>query len=223
MKYDNIQKGTFISRSDRFTALIDIGSIEKCHIKSTGRLSEILVEGADVFVEEKYSPSRKTKHDVISAYKRDRLINIDSLAPNALVYSYLPILFPEVKYIKPEAVFHNSRFDFYVETDKDKIFIEVKGVTQEDNFVAMFPDAPTLRGLKHIYELCDCIDNGYMAYILFIIQTENISLFVPNNSIQPLFGDALKHASDKGVNILAFDCNVKPREININNSVRVEL
>ncbi len=224
MKYENIKIGNFIERPNRFIAHIEVdGNLEICHVKNTGRCKELLIPNSKVFVQEFDSDKRKTKYDLISVYKENKLVNIDSQAPNKVVAEFLPKLFDDIKYIKPEAKYKNSRFDFYVETISDKIFLEVKGVTLEDNGVVLFPDAPTERGIKHINELIDCKKNGYLAYIIFVIQLENVKYFTPNNLTHKAFGDTLKLAKDKGVEILAFDCKVTKDSITAKDCVEVRI
>lgn len=224
MKYENIKIGNFIERPNRFVAHIEVdGNLEICHVKNTGRCKELLIPNSKVFVQEFDSDKRKTKYDLISVYNENKLVNIDSQAPNKVVAEFLPKLFDDIKYIKPEAKYKNSRFDFYVETSNDKIFIEVKGVTLEDNGVVLFPDAPTERGIKHINELIDCKKNGYLAYIIFVIQLENVKYFTPNNLTHKAFGDTLKLAKDKGVEILAFDCKVTKDSITAKDCVEVRI
>ena len=224
MVYNNIKKGKFIDRPNRFIAHIEIdGVIETCHVKNTGRCKELLVPNATVFVQEFDSDKRKTKYDLISVFKSNKLINMDSQVPNKVIAEYLPQLFNDIKYVKPESKYKNSRFDFYVETSTDKIFIEVKGVTLEKNGVVMFPDAPTERGVKHINELIECIEDGYLAYIIFVIQMDNVEYFKPNDDTHKEFGNALRNAQDKGVNILAIDCNVTENSIAAKNPVQVKI
>lgn len=233
MNYSKIVKGEFIERPNRFIAIVNInGSEEICHVKNTGRCKELLIKGATVYLEENHNPNRKTKYSVIAVEKGNRLINMDSQAPNKVVGEWLAkeILFNDIRLIQPEKKYGNSRFDFYVETGKSdennnsrKIFIEVKGVTLEDNGSVRFPDAPTERGLKHIKELIHCIQEGYEAYIIFVIQMKDVLWFEPNNDTQPAFGETLKEAYEKGVKILAFDCHVDRENLEIGDPVKVIL
>lgn len=212
MKYKNIKKGRFISRPNRFIAIVKINNKEEiCHVKNTGRCKELLVPGVEVILEKSDNAKRKTKYDVVAVYKGDKLINIDSQAPNKVFYEYLKEekLFKNIKTIKPEAKYKNSRFDFFVEADGKEIFIETKGVTLEENDVFMFPDAPTERGVKHINELCECVKEDYEAYIVFIIQAEYGKYFVPNSKTHKEFADTLKKAVEAGVNVLCYNCEVK--------------
>ena len=195
MRYDNCIKGTFIERPNRFIAYVDIGgNIETCHVKNTGRCRELLVPGATVWLEEKIFGKRKTKYDLIVVEKGDMLINMDSQAPNKVAEEYLRREFPDIISLRPEVRYKNSRFDYYMETRDDSWFIEVKGVTLENDGVAMFPDAPTLRGLKHVKELIGSVAEGYRAMILFIVQMKGINCFAPNNETQAEFGEVLKKA-----------------------------
>lgn len=211
MIYDNIKAAKFINRPNRFIAYIEIdGKIELCHVKNTGRCKELLTEGASIFVQKTNNSNRKTKYSLISVYKGKSLVNIDSQAPNRIFHEWLleEKLFENITLIKPECKYNNSRFDFYIEADNKKIFIEVKGVTLEENGVAMFPDAPTERGLKHLNELSDSIDEGYEAYVCFVIQMKDVLHFTPNYKTHEEFGETLKKISKKGVNLIALDCEV---------------
>ena len=224
MKYENIIQGSFIERPNRFIAHVKInGKTEICHVKNTGRCKELLIPGVTVFLQENDNPKRKTKFSLIGVIKGDRIINIDSQIPNKAVHEWIlkGNLFKEVTLIKPEKTYNKSRFDFYVETKEKRIFIEVKGVTLEDNNVVRFPDAPTERGVKHINELCDCIKEGYEAYIIFVIQMKGASYFEPNDETHKEFGDALRRAKKLGVNIIAVDCEVKEDSISIRDYVKV--
>jgi len=226
MKYKNIKQGKFISRPNRFIANVEIdGQINVTHVKNTGRCKELLISDAAVFLEETDNPNRKTKYDLISVYKGDKLINMDSNAPNKVFYEWVREsgFFKDITFIKPESKFGNSRFDFYIETQNRKIYIEVKGVTLEENGVVMFPDAPTERGIKHINELCGCVSEGYDAYIIFIIQMKDVKYFTPNYKTHNAFGEALKTAQKQGVNILALDCDITEDAINARNFVEVRL
>lgn len=226
MIYKNIKKGRFINRPNRFIANIEIdGKIEVCHVKNTGRCKEILTPDAEVFVQESDNPCRKTKYDLISVLKGRRHINIDSQVPNKVFHEWLlkGFLFEGITLIKPESKYKNSRFDFYVETERDKIFIEVKGVTLEQNNIVLFPDAPTERGVKHINELIQCIEEGYKAYLIFIIQMKDVNYFTPNSYTHREFADAVKFAQSKGVNILALDCKVEAESIEVSDWVEVKL
>lgn len=226
MKYDGILPGIFKSRPNRFIANIEVNEkIEVCHVKNTGRCKELLIDGAKVFVQKSNNPNRKTGFSLISVIKENRLINMDSQVPNKVVHEWILKggLFNNVTLIKPESKYKNSRFDFYIEADNKKIFIEVKGVTLEDNGVVKFPDAPTERGVKHIKELCDCISEGYEAYVIFVIQMKDILYFEPNSETHKEFAEVLKYAEKSGVKILAVDCDVTEDTIEIRNFVDVRL
>jgi len=226
MIYKNIQKARFLNRPNRFIAHIDIdGKTEVCHVKNTGRCRELLTENATVFVQKSDNPNRKTKYDLISVLKGEKLINMDSQIPNKVFGEWAQNsgFFGEIKLLKAEKTFENSRFDFYIETDNEKIFVEIKGVTLEQDGVVMFPDAPTERGVKHINELCRCIDNGYKAYIFFIIQMDNAKYFTPNRKTHPQFAEALKAAAEKGVGVYALDCKVSENSIAADKFVEVRL
>lgn len=225
MKYAEIKEGIFISRPNRFIAIVDIdGKEETCHVKNTGRCKELLVKGNRVFLEDcSHNANRKTKYDLVAVYKRDCLINMDSQAPNKVVQEWLPRFFHDITLIRPETKYRNSRFDFYVETEKEKIFMEVKGVTLEESGEARFPDAPTDRGIKHIRELIACRKDGYKAYIIFVVQMKGVTHFVPNVSTHPEFAEVLKMAKEQGVNILCYDCKVTPDELTLDKKVEVQI
>lgn len=226
MEYDNIKPAKFISRPNRFIANIEIdGRVDICHVKNTGRLKELLVPGAKVFVQESMNNSRRTRYDLITVYKGKRLVNIDSQVPNKVFHEWITDnnLFGDMVVIKPEYAYKGSRFDFYVETAERKILVEVKGVTLEENGVAMFPDAPTERGVKHINGLIRCIEDGYEAYIIFVIQMNDVLYFTPNARTHKAFADALSRAENQGVKILAVDCVIGKNSIKANDFVDVRL
>ncbi len=226
MKYNNIRAAKFISRPNRFIANIEIDGVrEICHVKNTGRCRELLTESADIYVQEFDNSNRKTKYDLISVFKGERLINMDSQVPNKVFHELLLSgrLFSDITLIKPECRYKNSRFDFYVEADNKKIFIEVKGVTLEEDGVVMFPDAPTERGLKHLHELGDSIEEGYEAYVCFIVQMKDVSYFTPNYKTHREFGETLKSIREKGVKIIAFDCEIQKDSIEARDTVDIIL
>lgn len=230
MKYSKVVEGKFLLRPNRFIAKVLINGVEETvHVKNTGRCKELLVEGARVFLFESDNPNRKTKYDLIAVEKvTDNgvlLINMDSQIPNDVVGEWLAKgeLFSKQAIIKREFTYNKSRFDFYVEDGDYKAFLEVKGVTLENNGVAAFPDAPTQRGVKHINELISATKNGYKAYIVFVIQMKGVHKFIPNDVTHKEFGNALRNAQKAGVKIIALDCVVKENEIYIDSNVNVEL
>lgn len=231
MKYKNIVEGKFLQRPNRFIANVDInGEINTVHVKNTGRCKEILKAGCTVYLEASDNPLRKTRYDLVTAIKErgnlpSLLINLDSQIPNDIAAEYLPKigLFSPDATFKREVKHGNSRFDFYIEDKERKAFLEVKGVTQETDGIAMFPDAPTERGVKHIEELIECTKQGYEAYILFVVQMKGISRLIPNDITHKAFGDALRKAAESGVRILAVDCIVTPDSIAADKEIPVIL
>lgn len=224
MVYNNIKSGRFISRPNRFIANIEIdGEVCVCHVKNTGRCAELLLPGTHVFVQHCDSPNRKTKYDLIAVYKGERLINIDSQAPNKVFGEWIESYFKNVTYVKPEAKYGNSRFDFYIEADGRKIFAEVKGVTLENDGEVKFPDAPTVRGVKHLNELSDCISEGFEAYVFFIVQMKSVKYFSPNRETHPEFATALEKALENGVNVCCVDCNISPDSLTVGDFVTVKI
>ena len=214
MKYTNTVKGTFVDRPNRFVAhvLID-GRRETVHVKNTGRCGELLLPGADVVLERSANPARKTAYDLISVYKRSLgWVNMDSQAPNRVAGEYLETR-QEITYIKPECRYGDSRMDFYFEKGETRCLMEVKGVTLEREGTAYFPDAPTLRGVKHIRELQRALAEGYESYLAFVIQMEGIRRVLPNDETHPQFGQALREAAAAGVKILYLSCGVTENEL----------
>ena len=231
MKYNNIVEAKFLERPNRFISYCEIDNkIEKVHVKNTGKCKELLIPNCTVFLEESDNPNRKTKYSLIAVQKGDRLINMDSQVPNKVVYEallndkiILPGLDEKITKIKPETTYENSRFDIYLETENKKAFIEVKGVTLEENNIVMFPDAKTERGVKHINELVKASKEGYLSYVVFVIQMSDVKYFTPNDKMHKELGDALRFAKDNGVNILAYDCFVSNDNIEIKDEVKVIL
>lgn len=226
MKYKNVVEGRFLERPNRFIAKVEIGdSTERVHVKNTGRCRELLLPGAGVFLEKSHSPKRSTAYDLVAVRKGDRIINMDSQAPNRAVGEWLRegTLFPGTKLVQPEKTYGNSRFDFYIETEDDRIFLEVKGVTLEEEGVVRFPDAPSDRAVKHVQELVQARRAGYRAVVLFVVQMEGVRFFTPNRDTHPEFADALCRAAEEGVEVLAYDCHVTPGAMRVNRPVLVVL
>lgn len=228
MKYKKVVKGQFISRPNRFIAQVLVDGVEETvHVKNTGRCKELLVDNATVYLYESDNPARKTKYDLIAVEKETPngtlLINMDSQVPNDVAEEWLESgeLFSENAKIKREFTYNKSRFDFYIEDGSRKAFIEVKGVTLENDGVASFPDAPTERGVKHINELICAVGEGYEAYILFVIQMKGVYLFKPNDITHKAFGDTLRKAERVGVKVIAVDSTVLPDEIKIDENIPV--
>lgn len=226
MQYGKILPARFLSRPNRFVARVEAEGEELvCHVKNTGRCRELLVPGATVWLEESPNPSRKTKFDLIAVEKGDRLINMDAQAPNKVFGEWAAAGgFREgLTLLRPETTYGSSRFDFYWESSKSRGFVEVKGVTLEEDGVVRFPDAPTLRGVKHLDELVKAREAGYEAAVCFVIQMENVRWFAPNDVTHPEFGQALRRAAQTGVEILAMDCAVTPQSLTMGKSVPIRL
>ena len=247
MTYEHIVAGTFISRPNRFIAHVETGNrTVVCHVKNTGRCRELLIPGVTVILEfhpDAVLSGRKTEYDLIGVYKNGLLINMDSQAPNKAAWEWLVSLgggqyteknhYPLGSYvpfdIRREVTHGDSRFDLaFSLRDRDTkavspAFMEVKGVTLEENGVAMFPDAPTERGIKHLKGLIRAHEEGYEAYVLFVIQMKGIRGFTPNDMTHPAFGDALRQAREAGVHVLAYDCLVTPDTMIVDSPVKVIL
>ena len=227
MKYKQVIKGKFISRPNRFIANVEIDDeIQVVHVKNTGRCKELLIEGATVYLSVSDNLERKTKYDLIAVEKVCKgqvlLINMDSQIVNDVAEEYLKEVFPNA-YIKREVTYNNSRFDFYIENGEEKGFLEVKGVTLENDGVVSFPDAPTIRGVKHLNELILAREQGYFACVLFIIQMNGVEYFTPNDTTHKEFGNALRKAKESGVKVMAIDCIVEPNSIIFGKEVNVRL
>ena len=266
MKYDNIIEGKFISRLNRFVAYVCVDGVqEKVHVKNTGRLKELLVGGATVYLQKHDDPKRSTALSLIAVKKVGQIVNIDSQAPNKAMHEWLaacmqitggsaaaggsaggstapgptapcPVAFAgnatpaailrpgeKITAIRPEYTYKGSRFDFLIETDQRKILMEVKAVTLEENGTALFPDAPTDRGVRHIMELCGSKEDGYSPVIAFVIQMDGVRQFSPNAKTHGAFADALVSAHEQGVRIIALDCEVTVDSIVIRDFVDVAL
>ena len=226
MRYSQkIVPGVFHARPNRFIAHIEIdGKLEICHVKNTGRCRELLPAGAAVYCADCLSPARKTRYDLIAVQKGSRLINMDSQAPNAAAKDWLLSGgLGDIEKLKPETAFGDSRFDFSFYKDGRLCFLEVKGVTLETDGVCAFHDAPTQRGAKHLRELARLSQQGYGAYVLFVIQMADVTYLHPNDSTDPAFGKALREAADAGVTILAYDCHVTPNAMALRKPVDIKL
>ena len=227
MKYNKIITAKFIERPNRFIAYVDIaGEKTKVHVRNTGRCRELLWDGAEVYLSQSDNPDRATAYDLVAVDKGGRLINMDSNAPNKVIDEWLMSggLYQDVSLVRPETVFGNSRFDFYVESASGvKAFIEVKGVTLEIDNTAAFPDAPSERAVKHVEELIEACEQGYEAYLIFVVQMKDIRHVEPNWRTQPAFGEALKKARRAGVHLLAYDCLVERDTLMIHEKVPVVL
>lgn len=253
MKYEKIEKGRFLERPNRFIAYVEIeGKREKVHVKNTGRCQELLLPGAEVYLEKCTEPEnnalqrnasstgqqkskdsnikkRSTAYDLVAVRKQKRIVNMDSNAPNKAVEEWLAAggLFKNVGLLRPETTYENSRFDFYAEYEErgqiKKAFIEVKGVTLEKDNIVSFPDAPSERAVKHVQELVKAKQEGYDTYILFVIQMKDVEFFIPNEATQPEFAAALREAKRAGVSVKAFDCLVTENSMEIRKEVPVVL
>ena len=223
MEYGKMVPGVFLARPNRFIAHVKInGREEVCHVKNTGRCRELLPPGAEVWCQESDNPARKTKYDLITVKKGNRLINMDSQAPNTAAREWLLAGgLGEISELRPETVHGDSRFDFSFMKDGKRCFLEVKGVTLENDGVCAFPDAPTERGTKHLRGLTRAAEEGFGAYVLFVVQMENVRYLHPNDATDPAFGKTLREAAEAGVKILAMDCRVTPGSMMLNKSLPV--
>ncbi len=231
MKYHHIVSAKFLRRVNRFIAHVELDGKETVvHVKNTGRCKELLIPGCTVYLERSDNPNRKTQYDLVTVEKirpgkSPLTVNMDSQAANDIAWEWLKkgFLFSFDAVIRREVFYGGSRFDFYVEDGHRKAFLEVKGVTLEQDGVAAFPDAPTERGVKHLRELTASLQDGYEAYVLFVIQMKEISVLHPNDETHKEFGDTLRAAAKTGVRVFAVDCKVVPGEVVADAFVPVEL
>jgi len=230
MQYQNICPGTFLARPNRFIAHVEIeGRVEVCHVKNTGRCRELLIPGCRVYLEENANPNRKTRFDLIAVEKERAcsplLVNMDSQAPNKVFGEWAAAghFRPGLIKLRPETTFCNSRFDYYWEDSNSAGFVEVKGVTLEHDGVVRFPDAPTLRGVKHLEELMAARAAGYEAAVCFVVQMEGMKWVEPNDATHPEFGAALRRAAQSGVEVLGAECQVSPDSLTITRPLPVRL
>lgn len=230
MKYEKILVGEFLSRPNRFIAMVCLGGEEVVvHVKNTGRCRELLTPGAKVYLEEASNPNRKTKYDLVAVVKGDLLVNMDAQAPNKIFREWAESggFSRDLTHLQGEKTFGQSRFDFYYEYLKDGIlqkgFVEVKGVTLEEDGVARFPDAPTQRGVKHIRELMCAKSEGYEAHVCFVVQMAGMTCMKPNDVTHPEFGNALREAKAVGVEVFALSCEVGEDSLVATGTVAVEL
>ena len=228
MKYSEVIRGQFITRINRFVSEVSIqGEIERVHVKNTGRLKELLLPNANIALEVSDNPNRKTKYSLIAVEKNGHWVNIDSQAPNQVAFDavHKGIIkeIGNVQSVKREVTFGSSRFDLAFAKESQKGYIEVKGVTLEREGIALFPDAPTQRGTKHVLELAKASKEGYDCSILFLIQIKGCHTFVPNWETDPTFANALHFAAEQGVRILAYDTIVKEDELLLDKEIPVDL
>lgn len=226
MIYENILPAIFVNRPNRFIAHVELnGRLEVCHVKNTGRCRELLIPGCRVYVQHQPSPTRKTAYDLIAVEKGERLLNMDANAPNRVFNEYVRAgrFLRGWSVIRPETTHGDSRFDFYLESPGHRLFAEVKGVTLEDDGVMRFPDAPTERGVKHLEGLARCVQEGYEAWAVFVIQTEDVRWMEPNRRTHLAFADAMRQAAQAGVHLLALDCHTEPDRLEIRRPVEIRL
>lgn len=225
MEYANMLPGKFLARPNRFIAHVEIdGSTQICHVKNTGRCKELLIPGCTVWCQESDKPERKTKFDLIAVQKGHRLINMDSQAPNIAAKEWLLAGgLGKIENLRAEVFQGDSRFDFSFQKDGVTCFLEVKGVTLENGGICAFPDAPTARGVKHLEGLTRLSQEGFGAYVLFVIQMEDVCYLHPNYATDPAFAKALREAAAADVSVLAMDCAVTPNTMVIQNPVEIRL
>ena len=224
MRYSSIKDAIFLARPNRFVAQVLLDGQElTVHVKNTGRCKELLIPGTRVLLSKGENPARRTPYDLVSVYKGDTLINMDSQAPNAIAKEFLLNRCPQILSLRQEQVYGSSRFDFAGETNHGPFFLEIKGVTLERNGIAYFPDAPTERGVKHLHELMRAVAEGHRATVFFVLQMAGMTDFAPNDDTHPAFGAALRQAAEAGVHVAAYGCRVTPDTLELDRPVPVIL
>lgn len=223
MQYQNIRRGVFLDRPNRFVAHVEIGGLrETVHVKNTGRCRELLIPGREVILSHSDSPSRKTAYDLIAVEKPGLgLVNIDSQAPNHVMKEWLLGL--DFDLVRPEFSYGSSRIDFYMERRGRRYLTEVKGCTLEIGGVGYFPDAPTERGLKHLHELARAQQEGFLASVAFVIPMGGVTKVLPNMETHPAFGIALSEAEAAGVQVLYLPCRVGEDRLEIDGAMAEQL
>ena len=225
MHYPDMVSGIFRARPNRFIAYVEIdGKLETVHVKNTGRCRELLSAGAQVWCQCSSNPSRKTGFDLITVRKGSLLINMDSQAPNIAAGEWLRSGgLGEISQLKAECTHGDSRYDFRFVKDGRLCFLEVKGVTLENDGICAFPDAPTQRGTRHLRGLQQLVAEGVGAYVLFVIQMSPVRYLHPNDNTDPDFGAALREAAAQGVQVIAVDCTVTEDSMHIRKPVEIRL
>lgn len=225
MQYSNMVPGIFRARPNRFIAQVEIGGkLETVHVKNTGRCRELLPPGAQVWCQRADNPNRKTQFDLITVQKGTRLINMDSQAPNLAAGEWLRAGgLGQIADLRPETVHGDSRFDFSFTQNGKPCFLEVKGVTLEQDGICAFPDAPTERGAKHLKGLTEAVREGCGAYVLFVIQMGDVQYLHPNDATDPNFGKALREAAAAGVRVMAVDCEITVDSMTVGKEIPVIL
>ena len=226
MRYGEVKRGRFLARPNRFVAHVELeGERVVCHVKNTGRCRELLTSGAAVYLERAENPARKTPYDLIAVEKGDLLINMDAQAPNKVFGEWAAAgrFLPGLTALRPEFTWEDSRFDFRLDTPQGPFFVEVKGVTLEEDGEARFPDAPTERGIKHLRGLRRAVEQGCRAAVFFVVQMKGPVRFRPNDAAHPAFGAALREAAAAGVGVFARDCLVTPESLTLDAPVPVVL
>ncbi len=225
VKYRSVMEAVFVSRLNRFVAVVMLDGVRtEVHVKNTGRCRELLVRGARVILSDSENPKRKYRYDLVAVYKGDLLVNMDSQAPNRVFAEWAPTsgLFGNNPRIRPESVHGDSRFDFMIDSDGGTTYVEVKGVTLEENGFCRFPDAPTERGLKHLKGLQECVREGYGACVAFVVQMSGMKGFGPNYGTDPDFSAELERAHSNGVRILVLGCDVEEDSLRISYGIPLE-
>lgn len=221
-------EGTFVQRDNRFRATVEIdGQIEKAHVPNSGRLHELLVPGQPVLLAHVPAPHRMTDYDLVMVRLGDRLVSMDARLPGRLFQEAVAAgqlgVFAGYTHIEPEVRFGESRLDFRLEKAGQQCYVEVKSVTLVEDGCGLFPDAPTLRGQRHLRELMAARQQGHRAAAVFIIQRDDARCFKPHATADPAFAGVLREAAEAGVEVYAFTCVVTLERIAIDRPLPVVL
>lgn len=223
-----IVKGFFVERPNRFLTKVRVNKkVVPCFLPNPGRMHELLRPEVEVFVREvKRKKNRKTVYDLIGVLHRGELVSLDTRVPNKLLFEALKNKDIEelnmYNFVKPEWTYGNSRFDFFLSNKCQNCLLEVKSCTLVEDGVALFPDAPTLRGKRHLLELIDAKKEGYRACILFVVQRVNANVFTPNDKTDPDFGEAFREALKNGVEAYAYYSEFVGNKIFLRDKVEVK-
>ena len=221
--------GKLIQRYKRFLAdiTLDNGDIITAHCTNSGSMKSCIEEGADVFLTYHNDPKRKTQYTWEMIRINDSWVGINTNNPNKIAFEEISkgniAKLQGYTFVKPEVKWNDSRFDIYAENEREKCFVEVKNVTLKEGDYALFPDAITTRGQKHLETLIKAKQEGYRAVMLYIIQRTDISVFAPAKNIDPVYAETLKKAIDHGVEVIPLMVNVSPERIDIVKEIPFEI
>ena len=227
--HPHLQEGTFITRLNRFAALVEVeGREEMVHVANSGRLRELFEPGRRMLLAPAPGEHRKTRYDLVLVDLGHTFVSADARLPNGLVAESLQAgqlaPFADFPVVRREVTCGESRLDLMLEGPAGKCYLETKSVTLvEDGGLALFPDAPTTRGVKHLHTLARLSAEGYRAGVVFVVQRSDAQSLSPHDTSDPEFGAALRNALAAGVEVRAYRCSVTPEEIRLADPIPVVL